>query len=490
MVDDSAEQPTGGLAVLPASLVVATLLWIAPLPEGLPEEGRRAAIIGALMACWWMTEIIPLAATALLPLALFPIAGVSSTRETAQAYADPLVFLFLGGFVLAAALERHNLHHRIARAAIAFAGAGERRLVLATMLATAFLSLWISNTATAMVMTPIAVSLIGGAGPGRSADFGAALMLGIAFAATIGGMGSLIGTPPNALFAGYLAQTYGVEIGFGAWMLIGMPIVMILLPTAWVLLTRLAFRLPGKPDAPPGAAALARLPETGARPEPLSRAQRLVAIILGLTALAWITRPFLADAFGLVALSDAGIAILAALVLFLTPPRVAGGRALLDWADLARLRWDVLILFGGGLALAQAINNSGFAAWLGGGVGALASTPLALVTLLMMTLIVYLGELASNTAMAAIFLPIAGAMATALGADPLALCLAVALAASLGFMLPVATPPNAIVYGAGHVTARQMLRAGAVLDGVSILIVFAAAQLLGPLLGALARPVG
>ncbi len=465
--------------ILAAITVASIAALAAPLPEGLPEEGRRAAVIGAAMACLWVTEILPLAATALIPAALFPLAGVASLDTTAQAYANPLVFLFLGGFVLAAALERHGLDRRIARIAVALAGRDRRRLVLAVMIATAFLSLWISNTATAMMMTPIAFSLIGS----RSGDdgFAPALMLGVAFAATIGGMGSLIGTPPNALFAGYIARVYNVEIGFGAWMLIGLPIVLVLLPIAWLMLTKFAFQLSDAP-AP-------MKDETGAAP-PLTHAQRLVALILALTVLAWFTRPFLSDALGASGLSDAGIAILAALALFALPVRDTDGSALLTWPGLVHLRWDVLILFGGGLALAQAIADTGVAEWLGGSVEALRAPPLALVMLVMMAVIVYLGELASNTAMAAIFLPIAGAMATALGADPLALCLAVALAASLGFMLPVATPPNAIVYGSGCVTSRQMLHAGAWLDVISIGVVFIAAQLLGPVVSLLARDAG
>jgi sodium-dependent dicarboxylate transporter 2/3/5 len=459
-----------------AGLVTAGLLLALPAPESLPELARRAAVIGAFMAFLWVTEAVPLAATAMVPLVAFPLAGIASLENSAVAYAHPLIFLFLGGFMLGAAMERWQLHRRLALAAIFVSGRSPRALVLALMCATAFLSLWVSNTATAMVMVPIAGSLIAARGSDenshRSDDFGAALMLGIAFAATIGGMGSLIGTPPNALFAGYMEQTHGIAIGFGQWMLIGLPIVLVLLPLTWLLLTRFTFRLSD-----------CELPEARFPPASptMSGPERIVAAVLVLTALAWISRPFLSDALGLTSLSDAGIAITAVLVLFLLPAQCRGERALLEWNDVKGIRWDVLILFGGGLALANAIAATGLAEWIGGQVGSVRGLPVVLLVLAMMCIIVYLGELASNTAVAAVFLPIAGAAAAGLGTDPLTLVLPVVLASSLGFMLPVATPPNAIVYGTGAVTAKQMLKAGAVLDVVAILIAYSAALVLGPL---------
>lgn len=459
-----------------AGLVTAGVLLALPAPEGMPELARRAAVIAAIMAFLWVTEAAPLAATAMVPLVAFPLAGIASLEETAADYAHPLIFLFLGGFILGAAMERWQLHRRLALAAIFVSGRSPRALVLALMCATAFLSLWVSNTATALVMVPIASSLLGVRSSDEYAtssdDFGAALMLGIAFAATIGGMGSLIGTPPNALFAGYMQQTYGIAIGFGQWMLIGLPIVIILLPLTWLLLTRFAFRLSSSD-----------LPDTAFPPTSptMSGPELIVAAVLVLTALAWIARPFLADVLGLASLSDAGIAITAVLVLFLLPAQLRGERALLEWNDVKGIRWDVLILFGGGLALANAIATTGLADWIGGQVSSVRGLPVVLLVLLMMSVIVYLGELASNTAVAAVFLPIAGAAAAGIGTDSLTLVLPVVLAASLGFMLPVATPPNAIVYGTGAVTAKQMLKAGAVLDVVSIVVAYGVAVVLGPL---------
>jgi solute carrier family 13 (sodium-dependent dicarboxylate transporter), member 2/3/5 len=465
-----------GSWILLAGLMAVGILLALPPPEGMTGSAKQAATIGALMAFLWVSELVPLAATALLPLAAFPLLGITSLEKTAQAYAHPLIFLFLGGFMLSAAIERWKLHQRLAIFALSIAGRRPDALVLAMMCVTAFLSLWVSNTATAMVMVPIAAALLGPErGEGREAGsdaFGAALMLGIAFAATIGGMGSLIGTPPNALFAAYVQTTYGLTIGFGQWMLIGLPIVCVLLPLSWLLLTRLAFRLPI--TVPPSSTFE---PASTA----MSRPERIVTGVLAATALAWITRPFLDQTFGWTALSDAGIAIAAVLALFGLPARWVGTSALLEWKDVEGIRWDVLILFGGGLALADAVSSTGLAAWIGAQLEGLSGLPVMLVVLVMMIIIVYLGELASNTAVAAVFLPVAGAAAMGLGARPLEVVLPIALAASLGFMLPVATPPNAIVYGTGAITPRQMLKAGAVLDVVSILVVYVLAIVLGPM---------
>ncbi|MBU2533864.1 MAG: SLC13 family permease [Alphaproteobacteria bacterium] len=495
------------IKVIGASIFLAALALLLPLPDGLSEDARRVAVVGVVMAAWWVSEAVPLQVTALLPIVAFPVAGVADLETTARPYAHPLIFLFLGGFLLAAAMQRWRLHWRLALAVLAVSGPCPRYQVLAMMVGTAFLSLWISNTATAMVMVPIGLSLVASTrdqairvapagsqaelamdpeyahetGPGSRAQpaasedadaFGAAIMLGIAFAATIGGMGSLIGTPPNALLAGFAAQNYGISIGFAQWMALGVPIVVVLLPVTWLLLTRFIFRLP---DASPEA------PREVSDRAPLSSGQRRVAIVLVATAAAWVLRPLIMETFGLSGLSDAGIAVTAALLLFLLPDGLPGGRPLLTWEEAKSIRWDVLILFGGGLALADAIAATGLAAWISSGAGALAGLPVFLLVLAMIIMIVYLGELASNTAMAAVFLPIAGAVAIGLGMAPLTLLVPVALAASLGFMLPVSTPPNAIVYGTGAVSARQMLRAGAWLDVISIVIVFGFAWFVAPL---------
>lgn len=341
------------------------------------------------------------------------------------------------------------------------------------MAVTAFFSMWVSNTATAMMMLPIGQSVVAAfQAAGRTGDyrdlrgFSAALMLAIAYAASIGGMGTLIGTPPNALFAGFMRETYGIEIGFAEWMAAAMPVVAVLLPLTWVVLTRVAFRfalapLPGNCGTPAGS---------------MSRAERTVAILLCAVAAGWMLRPAIDGLVPGLHLSDAGIAMVAAIALFVLPSGAPDRAPLLTWDDAARLPWGVLILFGGGIALAKAITASGLAAWLGDVLSGLEALPLVAIVVTVAVVVVYLGELASNTAMAAIFLPIAGAVAIGLGHDPVTLALPVALAASVGFMLPVATPPNAIVFASGTVSARQMLRAGFILDLVGIAVVVAVAM--------------
>jgi sodium-dependent dicarboxylate transporter 2/3/5 len=458
--------PPGRGAALVAGIACAAAPWVLPPPEGLDPLAWRAAGLGLMMALWWVAEVIPLAATALVPLAVFPLAGLAPLDEVARSYAHPLVILFLGGFLLARAVERWGLHLALAHRILALTGGGPARTVGGLMLATAFLSLWISNTASTMIMAPI------GAAAARAATgddrVAAATLLGIAYAATIGGMGSLIGTPPNALFAAYMQEAHGIVLGFVEWAMVGLPVVAILLPLTWLLLTRVVFPLPsGALEAGPPEAARA------------GTAARRVAVVAGLTALAWVLRPLLERLAPGTGITDAGIAMAGALALFLLPSGERG--RLLDWETAKGLRWDVLILFGGGLALARVIDRTGLADWLAGQAAALEGLAVPLLLLGFAAMIVLVGELASNTAMAAIFLPIAGATALGLGVDPLAFTLPVALAASVGFMLPVATPPNAIVFAYPAVTRARMLRAGAALDVIGTVVAVGVAWLLAPL---------
>ncbi len=460
------------------------LVNVAP-SDNLGPEGIAVAAVAVWMAIWWMTEAVPLAVTALLPLVLFPLVGVNTIGNTSKSYAHPLIFLFLGGFILARAMEEWSLHKRLAFFVLRIGGSRPTAIIGSLMLATAFLSLWISNTATTMVMLPIAQALVvtmqmNGSvmDEKQKVDFGAALMLGVAFAATIGGIGSLIGTPPNALFAGYMRETHGVEIGFAQWMLLGVPIVIVLLPLTWLMLTRLVFRIAGSGDNGRHRDIFEHLEIPG----PMGRGEKMVAALMLTVAALWILRPLIQHLLPGLGLSDAGIAITAAVLLFVIPLDFKGGERLLGWQAAVKIRWDVLILFGGGLALAGAIADSGLAAWIGSTASILKGLPVVGLILIVAVIIVYLGELASNTAMAAIFLPIAGATAIGLGEDPMLLALPVVLAASLGFMLPVATPPNAIVFGSGAVTAAQMLRAGALLDVIGIIVVMAIGLTLGPVI--------
>ncbi len=470
------------IAALVAGPCLSIALFLAPAPAGVSAEAWAVTAITALMIIWWMTEAVPLATTALLPVVLFPIVGVMDIKSTTASYAHPLIFLFLGGFMLARAMERWQLHKRIAFYALRLAGGQPDRLILSVMCVTAFLSMWVSNTATAMMMLPIGQSIVAhltghmkGGYERDSENFSAALMLGIAYAATIGGMGTLIGTPPNALFAGFMSEAYSVKVGFAQWMLVGVPVVIVLLPVTWLTLARLIFRF-SIPENPAGEE-IAMAEESEAAP--LSRGEILVAIVMSLTALAWVLAPLISKLFPFLALSDSGIAILAAVLLFIVPVDLSKRRFLLSWDEAIQLRWDVLILFGGGLALASAMTESGLVSAIASAMSIFATYPLVLLVPAVMIVVVYLGELASNTAMAAIFLPIAGAFAIGVGADPMVLALPVALAASLGFMLPVATPPNAIIFGSGAVTGHQMLKAGALLDVVSIVIVAVVVSTIG-----------
>ena len=460
--------------------VFAGLLMLPP-PAGLEPGAWRVAAVAMLMAAWWMTEAVPIAVTSLLPLVLFPALGVGDVVEAAAPYADPLVFLFLGGFLLALALERWSLHRRIALAVISVVGTRPAALVGGFMLATAFLSMWVSNTATAVMMLPIGLSVIAllGRSGGAPARLAPALLLGIAYAASIGGMATLIGTPPNALLVAFMRRSYGVEIGFAQWMAIGLPIAAVLLLFAWAMLTRLVFRLPREPIA--GSAELIRgeLAALG----PIGPAEIRVGLVFAAAVLLWVGRPVLGGVLP-AGVDDTVIAVAAGVLLFVIPAGRGAppGAALLDWEAAERLPWGVLLLFGGGLSLAAALGKSGLAAWIGSGFAGLGGWPVLLVLLLMVAAIVVLSELASNTATAAAFLPLMVSVAPALGVDPFLLAVPVALAASLGFMLPAATPPNAIVFGSGLLTVPQMVRAGALLDLAGIIVVVGVAWLLVGLL--------
>ena len=441
---------------------------VLPAPMGMSDTAWIASGLAMVMALWWLTEALPLPATALLPLAVAPISGIAEFEDTARSYSDPLVILFLGGFLIAKAIEKSNLHWRLANVLLGFAGTNPRRVLGAIMISTAFLSLWISNTASAMVMAPIAAAIA--STQSSQSAFGTPLMLGVAFSATIGGMGSLIGTPPNAIFASYVSTTYGVDVGFAQWAAVGIPVALVLLLLTWLVLVWVSPRL--------GNSALSMSydhQQTG-----MQTAERRVAIVAGLTALAWLSSPLIEWLIPAITLTDAGIAMTAALALFVLPD--GKGRRLLDWETAANLRWDVLILFGGGLALAGILQQSGLTDWIGGIVQFIAHWPSFAILLILAALIVYVGELASNTAMAAIFLPIAGAVATRLDTDPVTFILPIAMAASIGFMLPVATPPNAIVFANPAVTRSDMLRAGALLDIVGLFATVWAGSSLGKMI--------
>jgi sodium-dependent dicarboxylate transporter 2/3/5 len=413
-----------------------------------------------------------------LPLVVLPIAGgIGALDDIARRYADPIVFLFMGGFFLAAASERWGLHRRLALGVIALVGTGAARLVLAIMVATAFVSMWISNTATAAMMLPITVALIELArreAPDQARAFGAALMLGMAYSASIGGIATLIGTPPTAIFAAAAKTVTGRSIGFAEWMAVGGPIAGIMLAFCWLLLVRIRYRIRGELGGVGSLLAAER-----AALGPWSLGQKTIVAVLAATAMAWVFRepkviggftlPGLADVIP--GVTDAGIAVSAAVVLFVLPVGDSNRRFALDWEAVSRTPWDVLILFGGGLALAAAFESSGLAAWLGGRLAGLGGAPPILATGAIALFFVLLTELTSNTATAAMAMPLAASLAPALGVGPIGLMAAAALGSALGFMLPVGTPPNALAYGSGAVTAGEMAKAGIWLDLVGAVVI-------------------
>ncbi|PWE32187.1 anion transporter [Maritimibacter sp. 55A14] len=475
----------GGLsrAGLLAGPVCAGLMLLAGPPGALDLAAWRMAALTAWMVIWWLTEAVPLPATALLPLVLLPLLGIRGAAATAESYASPLLFLFLGGFMLAAAVQRVGLHRRIALRIVGVVGTSPARIVLGFMLATAFLSMWISNTATAIMMYAVALSVIGFVGrrtpdPRARRNFGVALMLGVAYSASIGGVGTLIGTPPNAMLASFLQAGHGIEIGFARWMLIGLPVVVVMLPAAWLLLTRVAFPLGALHLEDPGA----MLAEETRALGPPGAGERLVGAVFLLAAAGWMLRAPIADLTGL-PIDDTMIAIAAALLLFALP--IPGGEGLraLDWEAARTLPWGILILFGGGLALADGFDASGLAAAIGGAASGLDASPLFLMLAVLAT-IVFLTEITSNTASTATFLPILAAVAAGLQIDVLALTVPVALGASMAFMMPIATPPNAIVFAYKEMEIRDMVHAGFALNLAAIAIAYAAIGALGgPVLG-------
>ncbi|MEM8962385.1 MAG: DASS family sodium-coupled anion symporter [Acidobacteriota bacterium] len=463
--------PRWGLGL---GLALFAIVLVLPPPADLSVAGWRAAAVALLMAMWWMSEAIPIAATALVPLVLFPSLGIADLSATAAPYGNPLIFLFLGGVMVALAMERWNLHRRLALLVIHRLGTGGSRIVAGFMIASAFCSMWISNTATAMMMMPIGLSVTALLDKDHEAStrFATAVMLGIAYACSLGGMATLVGTPTNALLAGFLLETWEVEIGFAAWLAIALPVTIIgLLATWWLLTHRL------RDMAVPGGRRF--IADELAALGPMKPAERRIAWLFGLTALAWMTRPWLA---GLVpGLSDPSIAVAAALLLFVSPAGDEEQSRLLDWDDTARLPWGVLVLFGGGFTLASAVNKTGLAAWIGGRLQAVETWPIVALVFLLVVTIVLLTELTSNTATTAAFLPVVASLAVGIGQDPRLLLIPATLAASCAFMLPVATPPNAIVYGSGVVSARDMARTGSGLNVVLAVVVTALCVTLLPL---------
>lgn len=457
-----------GLLLGPLLFVFVYLL---PQPADMPEHSLRVAAVALLMATYWITEAIPIPATALMPIVLFPLLDVMPTSKVTLAYGNHLIFLFMGGFLIAVTIEKWQLHRRIALRTILLVGVSSNQIILGFMLATAFLSAWISNTATAMMMVTIGLAVVkqaqqdSGSQPDHS-NFATALMLSIAYAASIGGVATLIGTPPNAILAGVIESNYGYSIGFAQWMLFGVPVSLTMLALGWFYLTRIAFK--SEFDELPGGkhSIQQKLDELG----PMSLPEKKVLSIFALVAVSWILRGLL-DIEELSAVSDASIAIAGAVLLFIIPADKNMSEPLLDWHTAKTIPWDIMILFGGGFALANGFSSSGLTEWLANQLVSLQNMDLIIIVFMVVLLVIFLTEITSNTATASLMLPVMGAFAVAIQISPLYLMVAVALAASFAFMLPVATPPNAIVFSSRKISIPQMARAGVWLNIIGSILI-------------------
>ena len=451
-----------GLAVGAALLMMTVLL---PPPGSMSGPAWSALGLMLLMATWWATEAIPIPATSLLPIVLVPALGLGEIADATTAYGHPIVFLFLGGFTLGLAMQRWNLHRRIALLTLRFVGSNPRRQIAGFMAATAFLSMWVSNTATTIMMLPIGLSVVAmmeGEDEDSVHRYAVSLLLAIAYSASIGGIATLIGTPPNALLAAYLSENQGIEVGFAQWMLLGLPVTVVMLTLAWWRLTRRKFDVAGAG----GRMIHNELERLG----PMTRGEKLVLLVFLVTAMAWICRPLLSASL-MPWLSDTGIAIAAAIAMFLIPVNLKDRSFVMDWESAVRLPWGVLLLFGGGLSMAGVIGSSGLAEWIAGNLSFIGTLPLLVMMALAAAAVIYLTEVTSNTATAAAFLPLLGALAVSQGISPLLLTVPAAIVASCAFMMPVATPPNAIVFSSGHLQVSDMIRAGFPLSLASIVIV-------------------
>ncbi len=443
----------------------------------------RTAAAGLWMAIWWATEAVPVAVTAFLPLVLFAPLGVRTIAEVGSSYGHPTIFLFLGGFLMALGLERWNLHRRIALAILDRTGTDGRRLIGGFMFVCAFLSMWMANTSTTMMLLPIVLSVITVVSDNVSdltdrnrSNFQVAMLLGLAYSASIGGLATIIGTPPNGILMGFLNDNYGIDISFARWMMVGIPVTAVMLPIAWLALTRYLYPV----HVPASSAVDKHLRELRESLGPMTIAEKRVAVLFVLLVLSWMLRKPITDLTGLTSLSDAGIVMTAGVLLFVLPSGDSKQPQLMTWEYAVRLPWGVLILFGGGLALAAAVSGSGLALWLGESLAPLNAFGLAALVIASVALVIFLTELTSNLATTATLLPVMGAIAVQAGLPPLYLTVPITIAASCAFMLPVATPPNAIVFSTGQLSIPQMVRAGIVLNIIGIVIVTLIALYVAP----------
>lgn len=445
---------------------------------------QKVIALAAWMVIWWITETVSISVTALLPLTFFPLLGVSDIKTVAASYGSPIVFLFFGGFVLALALEKVNLHRRIALNIIKLTGTSPDRVVLGFMIATAMLSMWISNTASTVVMLPIAISVIKllmndeDGFSSSDQNFALSLMLGIAFAANIGGVATLIGTPPNSVMAGFVENEYGIQISFFKWMLMGIPFSIIMLTICYWVIVKWMYPSGLLEFKGSGDFIEEQIVDLG----PIKTNEKMVLTVFLCAIFLWVFRTLINNWLPGLTLSDAGISMLAAFVLFSLPFRFSEGDFILSWDDTINLPWGILILFGGGLALASGLSAAGVIDRIGQSIASGEGRQILLITSLLILVMLFMTELMSNVALVAIFVPVVAGIALGLEIPVLHLAIPIAMASSCAFMLPMATPPNAIVFASGHIQVYQMARVGVVLNLISVVLIVIFSRFVIPLL--------
>jgi len=456
----------------PVSFLIMSFL---PVPKGISPEAWKVLAMASLMLIWWISEAVPIAVTSLLPLVLLPSMGVAKLEAAAAPYANPVVYLFMGGFVIALAMEKWALHKRIALQIVNMTGTNANGIIGGFMMATAFISMWISNTATAIMMLPIGLSIItlmqNQISPDKENEkglrnFSISMMLAIAYGANIGGTATIIGTPPNVVFAGYMRENFNVEVTFLTWMMIGTPFAIILLIFTYFLTVKVLF--PNNLGNFGGAKEIinSELMELG----PMTTGEKLTLFIFMSTALSWIFRLQIDAIFPAIKISDTTIALVAAMLLFIIPVSLHKKEFLLNWSDTEKLPWGILLLFGGGLSLADSLASTGIINIIGDQFKGLDSEGWVFIIGLS-TVSLFLTEVMSNVALVTIFLPVVGAIAVGAGIPPIQLCIPVTIAASCAFMFPMSTPPNAIVFASGRITIGQMAKAGFILNLITILVI-------------------
>lgn len=456
--------------------------WLGPIlfclfffgnPLDLDEKANRVVSVAALMITWWISEAMPMPAVALIPLVLFPLLGIATISETAAPYANEVIFLFMGGFMIGLAIEKWNLHKRIALSIVKVTGTSGNRIILGFILATGFLSMWLSNTATTMMMFPIALSVISvvkgsGVDDKSAAHFSLCIMLSIAYASNFGGIATIIGTPPNVAYTSFINKRYGYDVSFFNWMIICLPVALLLLLSLYFVLVKWLYPNRIASSGKMQEMIHSDLAELG----PMQQPEKRVLFVFVLTALLWITRDLI-NKLGWFRLDDNMIAIFGALLLFIIPARTTENKSkkILEWRDTATMAWGILLLFGGGITLASAMEKAGLINLLGNWIAGFSGTNIFLIVVILTVLSIFMSELMSNIAQVIVLAPVVSGIADAIGVNPFLLGVPMTLAASCASMMPMGTPPNAIVFSSGHIQMKQMMKAGFVMNIISIVLI-------------------